>query len=237
MIKFNLRLGETYWSKGYFNVSVDFERHLTTTNGPIRIFLGDEAWPLVGRISRAANSNGTPRIFGNKPLADFFQKNFKRGGFVPIEIISLEAIRIGGKAADLQAVIKPVGTPLKVPSRNPVALVSTKKPEAAPDQRGSHPEPPVTASDLANWRRAVAHLLARVDTGLPPAGESLGGRIGRLSRGGIVPREVAAIMRAITEMRNVTEYEARQLSVKQGAVARSSWEAVKEWARAKGLEM
>jgi hypothetical protein len=237
MINFNLRLGVTYWSKGFFNVSVDFQRYLTMTDGPIGIFLGDEAKPRVGRISRSANRNATPRIFGNKPLADFFQKNFKRGGFVPIEIISLEAIRIGGKAGGLQAVIKPEGTPPRASSRNSVALVSTTKSEAAPEQRSSHPEPPVTASDLANWRRAVAHLLARIDTGSPPADESLGGRIGRLSRAGVVPREVAAIMRAITEMRNVTEYEARQLSVKQGAVARSSWEAVKEWARAKGLEM
>jgi hypothetical protein len=95
----------------------------------------------------------------------------------------------------------------------------------------------VTAADLADWRRAVAHLLARVDSGSAPPDETLGGRISRLSRAGIVPREVAAIMRAITEMRNVTEYESKQLSVAQGAVARSSWEAVREWAGTKGVKM
>lgn len=82
--------------KGFFNVSVDFERHLTTTEGPISIFLGDEAQPLTGRITRTAQANGTPRIYGNKPLADFFQKNFRRGGFVSVEIVSPEAVRIGG---------------------------------------------------------------------------------------------------------------------------------------------
>ena len=99
MVNFNLRLEDTYWSKGFFNVPVDFERYLTTTDGRLDIFLGDAAMPLGGRISRAANRNATPRIFGNRLLADFFQKNFKRGGFVSIEIVSPEAVRIGGAAS------------------------------------------------------------------------------------------------------------------------------------------
>ena len=103
---FNLRLEDTYWSKGFFNVSVDFERHLTRTEGPINIFLGDAATPLIGRISRSANSNATPRIYGNKPLANFFQKHFERGGVVPVEVISLDEIRIGGKVDSPQAVVK-----------------------------------------------------------------------------------------------------------------------------------
>jgi hypothetical protein len=99
MITFPLRLEDTYWLKGFFNVSVDFERYLTAIEGPIDIFLGDDSLPLTGRISRSAQANGTPRVYGNKPLASFFQKNFKRGGFVSIEIISPEAVRIGRGAS------------------------------------------------------------------------------------------------------------------------------------------
>jgi hypothetical protein len=119
MINFNLRLGDTYWSKGYFNVSVDFERYLTMTEGPIDIFLGDAAKPLVGRLSRSANSNATPRIYGNKPLVDFFQRNFKRGGFVSVEIVSPEVIRIGGRAGADKAVTKPAVPPLGVSLATP----------------------------------------------------------------------------------------------------------------------
>jgi hypothetical protein len=215
MINFNLRLGDTYWSKGFFNVSVDFQRYLTMAEGPIDIFLGDGARPLVGRISRTANSNSTPRIFGHKALADFFQKNFQRGGFVSVEIVSPEAIRIGGRAAGPQAVIKPVGTPLTLPSRNPVALVS--------------------ADQLATWRRALIGILNELEPRIQRGfDEGLAKRIHRLSHDGLIPREVAAMMRVVTEMRNMTEYQSKVLSSSESAAVTGAWAAIRHWAETRG---
>lgn len=48
MLAFSVRLGNTYWSKGFFNVSVDFQRHLTMTEGPFDIYLGDASKPING---------------------------------------------------------------------------------------------------------------------------------------------------------------------------------------------
>jgi len=211
MINFNVRLGDTYWSKGYFNVSVDFERYLTTTDGPINIFLDDDVKPMVGRISRSANNNATPRIYGNKPLANFFQKHFKRGGVVSVEVTSLDAIRIGGKADGPQAVIKPVGTPPKRPSRNTVALVS--------------------ADQLATWRRALIGILNELEPRVQRGpDEGLAKRIHRLSHDGLIPREVVAMMRVVTEMRNMTEYQSKVLSGSESAAVTSAWAAIRDWA-------
>lgn len=211
MINFNLRLSDTYWSKGFFNVPVEFQRFLTMTDGPIDIFLGDDAEPLVGRISRTANSNATPRIFGNKPLTDFFHRNFKRGGFVSVEIVSLDAVRIAGMTEG--------------PHR------SHKRSEQAAHRPTSQPGTMVQADLLSKWRRTLIGFLNELEPGVQRASaEGLAKRIQRLSSSRLIPREVAAMMRVVTEMRNMTEYEAKVLSASESAAVTSAWEAIRLWA-------
>ncbi len=94
MHSFRLRLEETYWNKGFFNVPVDHERFLTSVEGALEIRLGDGSESISGRISRTANSNATPRIYGKKALIEFFHANFKQGGFVDVEIVADNVIRI-----------------------------------------------------------------------------------------------------------------------------------------------
>jgi hypothetical protein len=95
MAGFKLRLEDTYWSKGFFNVPVDQQRFLSEDDGPVDIFLGDTDVPTAGSMSRSANRNATPRVYGNKPLQEFFQRNFRRGDFVFVEFVSLRSLRIG----------------------------------------------------------------------------------------------------------------------------------------------
>jgi len=97
MPSFRLRLEDTYWSRGFFNVGVESERYVTMTEGPFDVYLEDAAVPIAGRVSRSANRNATPRIYGNKPLADFFQTKYKPGDSVQIDFISPTAIRVGGR--------------------------------------------------------------------------------------------------------------------------------------------
>jgi hypothetical protein len=98
MPTFPLKLQETYWKKGFFNVTVRHQGFVTMTEGPIEIYLGESAQPIAGRVSRSANQNATPRVFGNKPLAAFFQANYRVGDEVPIDILSPTAVRVRGKA-------------------------------------------------------------------------------------------------------------------------------------------
>ena len=97
MAAFTLRLEDTYWLKGFFNVPVDVERFVSDSDGAVDLFLGDAPTAIVGRVDRSANRNGTPRIFGNKVLANYFQQNYVRGARLPVEIISTTALRIGGR--------------------------------------------------------------------------------------------------------------------------------------------
>lgn len=73
-------------------------------------------------------------------------------------------------------------------------------------------------------------LLKLVDP-LPPTEESVAGRIGRLSRAGAIPREVAAFMRSITEMRNVAEYQGKELSSAENRAIAAAWGVIEEWGK------
>lgn len=64
--------------------------------------------------------------------------------------------------------------------------------------------------------------------------EGLAKRIQRLSYGRLIPREVAAMMRVVTEMRNMTEYEFKVLSASESAVVISAWAAIRHWADTRG---
>lgn len=92
--KYRLKLGKTYFNKGFFNLGVDVERHLTYKEGPITILVGEEKRSLPGRISRAANQNGTPRIYGHAALRDWFQANYRQGQYVQVVILTPDRIWI-----------------------------------------------------------------------------------------------------------------------------------------------
>lgn len=88
----------------------------------------------------------------------------------------------------------------------------------------------VTADDLARWRRRLLRLLDSLE-GVSPSRDGPAGRINRLSRDGRIPREIASCMRLVAEMRNVTEYQGKQLSPLETAAAKNSWLAIEAWAR------
>lgn len=93
----------------------------------------------------------------------------------------------------------------------------------------------VTASDLATWRRSVLRILGAIDGQVAAnPGEGVGARIGRMVHEGKIPREVAALMRTITEMRNTAEYEGKVLSTAESAAVSGAWAAVREWALTRG---
>jgi hypothetical protein len=44
-------------------------------------------------------------------------------------------------------------------------------------------------------------------------------------------------MKAVTEMRNVSEYEAKRLSKSESAAIRNAWASVVEWASSIGIDI
>ena len=92
-------------------------------------------------------------------------------------------------------------------------------------------------ADVTTWRRLIAQAIARLDqTGQRPPKEGVAARISRLSRAGVIPREVANMMLTITEMRNAVEYDSKTLSYNENVVAWANWHAIKEWAGGEGLQ-
>jgi hypothetical protein len=87
-----------------------------------------------------------------------------------------------------------------------------------------------TPDDLAHWRRSLLRLLDAIDA-RSTSGEGPVSKINRLSREARIPREIASCMRLVAEMRNVTEYEDKQLSPHEKAAAKNSWLSVESWAR------
>jgi hypothetical protein len=96
------------------------------------------------------------------------------------------------------------------------------------------PTKPLSVDDLAELRRKLMALLDGIDTSKRGVGKGIRKRINRLSYdGGPVPREIAALMTTITEMRNSAEYESKVLSDSECAVVRHAWQAIQEWAQSR----
>jgi hypothetical protein len=64
MATFRLKLENAYWSKGFFNVTVDYERFITMTEGPIEIYLGD------ARVTRSMSRSSRRQRFGSGVRTD-----------------------------------------------------------------------------------------------------------------------------------------------------------------------
>jgi hypothetical protein len=113
--------------------------------------------------------------------------------------------------------------------------IPAKQPQSSP---GAPQVPEVTHAVLSDWRHRIVQALARLDqTGERQPQESVAAQIGRLSRRGVIPRSVAAMIRAITEMRNAVEYEAKTLSEAESIAADANWRAIQQWASKEGLQM
>jgi hypothetical protein len=89
----------------------------------------------------------------------------------------------------------------------------------------------VSLQELAQWRHAVIDIVKELE-GAQPEGDAADGvalRISRLSYRNAIPREICALMRTVTEMRNAAEYNSKVLSAYESMAVRNAWLAVEEW--------
>ena len=89
---FNLKLQQTYFKQGFFNVVVDYDRYVRKTDGPVRLRLGKYGTEIEATVNRRVNNNGTPRILGGVPLREWFQRNFEPMDTVAVDLTSQEVI-------------------------------------------------------------------------------------------------------------------------------------------------
>ena len=91
---FFVKMGATYFEKGFFNVGVDRGGSLGEDGETIELYLGNMATPALGTINRRANLNGTPRIFGGKRLRQWVQETMKQDDTMTVEVLNPTAIRL-----------------------------------------------------------------------------------------------------------------------------------------------
>jgi hypothetical protein len=114
---------------------------------------------------------------------------------------------------------------------------ATARPDksARPTSTVSEPDQ-MTAAELGELRRRLIKLLDAVDVRSGSSErEGVAARIARLSNRGLVPRDVAACMRTVTEMRNKAEYKTERLSPAESVAAQAAWRVIQEWAESRRL--
>ncbi len=90
----------------------------------------------------------------------------------------------------------------------------------------------VTIATLSEWRRDLVQILARLEgDGGQDSYRGVATRIDSLSKAGRVPRDIAALMRVVSEMRNAAEYEAKVLTKAESDAVANARLAIVNWAK------
>jgi hypothetical protein len=93
---FTFMLQPTYYRTGFFNVGVAAQALLGSNGDTIELFLPGAPQPLLGKINRTANDNGTPRVMGGTGLRDWFQAAAAVMDPIAVDVLSPTAIRLRG---------------------------------------------------------------------------------------------------------------------------------------------
>jgi hypothetical protein len=91
---FEVTLGKAYWSQGFFNVGVSYEKYFGEHGKAIDIYLENMDQPVRGLINRTVNTNDTPRIMGGVKVKEWIQRNARRGGTIKVTVLSPIRIRL-----------------------------------------------------------------------------------------------------------------------------------------------
>ena len=93
---FEVKLGQAYFNKGFFNVNQEYSELFGIANQVIQIHLvaTGQTDLIFGYVNRTANPNGSPRIMAGKDLTSWIQNNYKLGDIMKVEVIDDISIRI-----------------------------------------------------------------------------------------------------------------------------------------------
>lgn len=86
---FTVRLGKTYYERGFFNVPVAFSSMFGVHGARMDLYCGLEHAHLHAILDRKANQqSSTPRIYGKAELANWFQRRFQLDGTLQVTVLS-----------------------------------------------------------------------------------------------------------------------------------------------------
>jgi len=88
MGKFSIKLGKTYWEKGFMNPGVGVVGLLGGHDEEIKIEFGRGGESIIARISGTANKSGSQRIYTKRLAAIWWQKHFQEGDIVQAHILN-----------------------------------------------------------------------------------------------------------------------------------------------------
>ena len=92
---FPLKLEQSYYEKGFFNVPVHYDDFVRKDDGPVLLLLRDGR-QIEGYVNRSsANNNRTTRVMGRFALRDWFKENYSQGDTIPITFESPQRLRLG----------------------------------------------------------------------------------------------------------------------------------------------
>lgn len=91
---YNLTLHKTYYERGFFNLGVEAERFVTRDEGAVALLLGLSGRRIEGRVTRKANLNETPRVFGGAKLRDWFIDSFQMLDLITVVVLSPTEFRL-----------------------------------------------------------------------------------------------------------------------------------------------
>lgn len=83
MITFPVSLGVAHYTNGFINITTNFEGLFPTNGMHIIVYLG--GWglnPIIAKINRTAQPNGTPRIMLGIKYTNWVQANYARGAVI-----------------------------------------------------------------------------------------------------------------------------------------------------------
>ena len=91
---YNFRMANTYWQRGFFNVTVAASHEFGEDGARIKITNSSTNTSLTAIINRTANTNKVPRIMGGTDLRSFFQTNFNVGDIISYRMFSPTSMEI-----------------------------------------------------------------------------------------------------------------------------------------------
>ena len=91
---FHLRLEPSYYNRGFFNITRDFDHLVGSDEGPITLQLSGGG-SIESYVDRGAQSNGTARVRPRARLRDWFQQNYAMGDTVPVTFGAPSLLIIG----------------------------------------------------------------------------------------------------------------------------------------------
>jgi hypothetical protein len=92
---FQVKLGKTYFNRGFFNVPVKYAGLFPGHGTELIIYCGSTRTLVRAIVDRNANQgSGTPRIYGKNPLAAWFSRNCNLDDEVTIRVISFNEIEL-----------------------------------------------------------------------------------------------------------------------------------------------